>query len=244
MVNEKSGEIELYCHSSRKESKEKAMADRVSMRFEAELSKLNEGLEKKGCMKKYEKVMEKIGRLKQKYSKAAKNYVVKVKKHSEGENAKEIAWKTKEVIASQDAHPGVYCLRTNWDAPDEVVLWRTYTMLTDLEAVFRSLKSELGLRPVYHQKTERVSGHLFVTVLAYHLVHNIRRRLKEKKIHSSWETLRKQLASQSRVTTTMNKEDGRTIHVRKSTNPEPAQKVIYDALKIACSPGKEVKTTL
>jgi transposase len=244
VANEKTGEIELYCHSSRKESKEKAMADRASMRFEAELAKLNEGLEKKGCTKKYEKVMEKIGRLKQKYSKAAKNYVVNVKKRSKGGNAKEVAWKTKDVIASQDAHPGVYCLRTNWDAPDEVVLWRTYTMLTDLEAVFRSLKSELGLRPVCHQKTKRVSGHLFITVLAYHLVHNIRRRLKEKHIHSSWETLRKQLASQCRVTTTMNREDGRTIHVRKSTKPEPAQKAVYDALKITCAPGKEVKTTI
>ena len=51
-------------------------------------------------------------------------------------------------------------------------------MLTDLEAVFRSLKSELGLRPIYHHKTDRVSGHLFISVLAYHLVHTIRYQLK------------------------------------------------------------------
>lgn len=47
-------------------------------------------------------------------------------------------------------------------------------MLTHLEAVFRSLKSELGLRPVYHQNTDRVRAHLFITVLAYHLVHTLR----------------------------------------------------------------------
>lgn len=54
-------------------------------------------------------------------------------------------------------------------------------MLTDLEAVFRSLKSELGMRPVFHQIAERVSGHLFISVLAYHLVHSIRYRLKKSR---------------------------------------------------------------
>ncbi len=69
-------------------------------------------------------------------------------------------------IASQDnidCYPGVYCLRTNQTDWDETTLWKTYTMLTDLEAVFRSLKSELGLRPIYHQIADRVSGHLFIT---------------------------------------------------------------------------------
>jgi transposase len=117
-------------------------------------------------------------------------------------------------------------------------------MLTELEAVFRSLKSELGLRPVYHQKTSRVQGHLFVTVLAYHLVHNIRLRLKEEEIHSSWESLKKELNSQSRVTAIMTTKDGRTVHLRKTTKPDPKQKVIFDALGISCSPGKTVKTMI
>jgi transposase len=56
-------------------------------------------------------------------------------------------------------------------------------MLTDLEAVFRSLKSELGMRPVYHQKTHRVEGHIFITLLAYNLVHQVRCRLKAQGIH-------------------------------------------------------------
>ena len=61
-------------------------------------------------------------------------------------------------------------------------------MLTDLEAVFRSLKSELGLRPIFHQKEHRSKGHLFITVLAYQLVQVIRRRLGEQGEHSSWPT--------------------------------------------------------
>lgn len=59
-------------------------------------------------------------------------------------------------------------------------------MLTDLEAVFRSLKSELGLRPVFHHKKDRVRGHLFISVLAYHIVHTMRFALKASEIHLSW----------------------------------------------------------
>ena len=63
-------------------------------------------------------------------------------------------------------------------------------MLTDLEAVFRSLKSELGLRPVYHQKESRVNGHIFITLLAYHAVQFLRALLKAHGIHDSWQTIR------------------------------------------------------
>ena len=117
-------------------------------------------------------------------------------------------------------------------------------MLTDLEAVFRSLKSELGLRPVHHQIAKRVSGHLFITVLAYHLVHAIRFKLKQADIHSSWSRLRKILATQNRVTVSMQCENGETVHVRKSTRPEPDQQKIYSALGVRSHPGETVKTII
>jgi len=60
-------------------------------------------------------------------------------------------------------HPGVYCLRSNETTRDAETLWHPYTILTDLEAVFRGRKSELGLRPVYHHKEEHTEGHLFIT---------------------------------------------------------------------------------
>ena len=75
-------------------------------------------------------------------------------------------------------HPGVYCLRSSETDWDEDALWRTYTTLTDVEAVFRSLKAELGLRPIYHHKPRRADGHLFITVIAYQLVQVIRTRLR------------------------------------------------------------------
>ena len=87
----------------------------------------------------------------------------------------------------------------------------------DLEPVFRSLKSELGLRPIFHQKEHRSKGHLFITVLAYQLVQVIRRRLGAQGDHSSWPTLRSILAGQQRVTATFRCADGRTLHVAAMT---------------------------
>ena len=91
-------------------------------------------------------------------------------------------------------YPGVYCLRTNVIDWDQETLWRTYTMLTDLVSVFRSLKSELALRRIHHQTQLRSDGHLFVTVLAYQLVQTIRRRLREHGETASWTALRRILA--------------------------------------------------
>ena len=240
-INDKTGEGELYCHSTRREDKERAIYNRFSTRFEEALDKLNTGLHKKGCVKKYDKVLVSLGRLKQKYSRAAKNYRITVNKDKKTGNAVRIIKKRKELPNSTDSYPGVYCLRTNQNTWDESTLWRTYTMLTDLEAVFRSLKSELGLRPVFHQKTKRVSGHLFITLLAYHLIHTIRYKLKMINIHSSWSDLRKQLKGQDRITVSMNCQNGETVHIRKSTRPEPRQQFIYDALGLSHYPGRTIK---
>jgi len=240
-INDETGEVELYCHSTRREDKEKAIYNRFSIRFEEALDKLNSGLHKKGCVKKYDKVLVSLGRLNQKYSRVSKNYRIVVKKDKKTGNAVRIIKNRKELPNTKDSYPGVYCLRTNQNTWDESTLWRTYTMLTDLEAVFRSLKSELGLRPVFHQKAKRVSGHLFITLLAYHLIHTIRCQLKKENIHSSWSDLRKQLKGQDRITGSMNCENGDTVHIRKSTRPEPRQQVIYDALGLAHYPGRTIK---
>jgi transposase len=110
-------------------------------------------------------------------------------------------------------------------------------MLTDLEGVFRSLKSELGLRPIYHHTEDRVDGHLFITVLAYQFVQIIRKRLAEHGIHGRWQTLRAILNGQQRVTATFRRADGLTLHVRKATRAEPEQLKIYQALNINPAPG-------
>jgi transposase len=244
VVDEETQETLLYCHSTRREEKDQAIGNRFISRFEDALQKLNNGLHKKRCLKKYDKVMEKIGRLRQKYSRVSKQYAISVKKDDVTGNAVKITWKQKPAPNTTDTYPGVYCLRTSHAGWDESTLWKTYTMLTDLEAVFRSLKSELGLRPVHHQLAARVTGHLFITVLAYHLVHYIRFRLKKEQIHCSWSTLRKLLSTQSRVTATLQCKNGDTVHIRKSTRPEPKQKEIYSALGVECLPGRTTKATI
>ena len=123
-------------------------------------------------------------------------------------------------------------------------LWRTYTTLTDVEAVFRALKSELGLRPIYHHKPQRADGHLFITVIAYQLVQVIRTRLRAHGEHASWTTLRRILEGQQRVTATFRRPDGRTLHVRTATQAEPEQRAIYDALGVDPQPGGVRKTTI
>ena len=139
-------------------------------------------------------------------------------------------------------HPGVYCLRSSETDWDEDSLWRTYTTLTDVEAVFRALKSELGLRPIYHRKPRRADGHLFITVIAYQLVQVIRTRLRANGEHASWTTLRRILEGQQRVTATFRRPDGRTLHVRTATQAEPDQRALYDALGVDPQPGGVRKT--
>ncbi len=241
VVDSENNEVLLYCHSTQREKKERAINNRFTERFEEALKHLEAGLHIKGRMKKYDKVLEKIGRLKQKYSKASKLYKIDVSKDPKSGNAVKISWIRKAEPETKDGFPGVYCLRTSHKDLNEDVLWQTYTMLTDLEAVFRSLKSELGLRPVFHQITERVTGHLFISVLAYHLVHSIRYRLKRVDITNSWSGLREQLAGQNRITVSMHCKNDDVVHVRKSTRPEPRQQKIYSALGISSHPGTTVK---
>jgi len=244
VIDEATKETLLYCHSTMREKKDQAIEDRFVGHFEETLQKLNNGLHQKRCLKKYDKVMEKIGRLRQKYSRVSRQFTISVEKDGTSANATKITWQQKAAPNTTDTFPGVYCLRTSQTDWDEVTLWKTYTMLTDLEAVFRSLKSELGLRPIHHQIADRVSGHLFITLLAYHLVHSVRYRLKQVNIHSSWSSLRKLLSTQNRVTVSMQCKKGGTVHVRKSTRPEPKQQEIYSALGIKSHPGHTIKTTI
>ncbi len=131
VFDEETQEMILYCHSTRREKKDQAIGDRFVSRLEEELQKLSNGLEKKRCLKKYDKVMVKIGRLRQKYSKVSSRYTISVKKNDESGNATEITWQQQPKPETTDTHPGVYCLRTSQTSWDESTLWNTYTMLTD-----------------------------------------------------------------------------------------------------------------
>lgn len=236
LKNEQTNEMELYCHSTAKEKKEQSIKTHFQSRFEEEVSLLQQGLHKKGRLKNFEKVTEKVGRIKEKYKKISHLYKMTIKKEDQGNNACSIQWDLKEV-KEKNTLKGTYCLRTSIQHFNELKIWNIYIMLTEVEAAFRCMKSELGMRPIFHQKEKRVDGHLFITVLAYHLVHAIRYQLKQENIHDSWENIRLRMATQCRVTVQLRRDDGKMISIRKSSEPEAFHRKIYDALKLSYYPG-------
>ncbi len=238
LVPDESGqEVRLYCYSAARAEKENAITRRFAERFEAGLQKIADGLSKPRGEKRLAKLHERLGRLKEKSRGAGQHYTIELVPDAEGKKATALNFSRQPIDGSRLTHPGVYCLRSNETGWDAEQMWRTYTLLTDLEAVFRSLKSELGLRPVFHHKEQRVDGHLFITVLAYQCVQLIRRRLREQGMDERWSTLRETLASQCRVTATFQRAAGRTLHVRKATRAEPDARAIYQALNLNPAPG-------
>ena len=189
------------------------------MLFEEELQKLADRLAGPHTTKDPGKIHQRIGRAKQKYPRAAQHYTIEVKLDQAGKSVTAITWSKDPKQGSALTHPGVYCLRTTLTEPTDAELWKTYSMLTNLEAVFRSLKTDLGLRPVFHQNERRVDAHLFLSILAYILVHTIRMQLKVTGMTESWDRLRNILSGQVPITATVQRNDARTVHVRKATRP-------------------------
>ena len=146
---------------------DRAYAARLATRFEAALTKLNDGLARPRAHKRLAQVWQRIGRLKAQHSRVAAHYQIAVTVDEAGQKAVAVTWTRRPQDGSMATHPGVYCLRSSETDWDEDALWRTYTTLTDVEAFFRSLKSELGLRPIYHHKPRRADGYLFLTLIAY-----------------------------------------------------------------------------
>jgi len=244
VLDEDKKEVRLYCHSPGREQKEQAIAARFASQFEAKLNALNEGLKRPRTEKRIDKLWERIGRLKEKHHGIGQHYQIELQADDSGDQAISLTWRQQIVSGTYVDQPGIYCLRSNQTDWTEETLWRTYIMLTDLEAVFRCLKSDLGLRPIFHHKEERADSHLFMTVLTYQMVQLIRQRLKDNdsRFNSSWQTIRNCLKSQCRVTASFRRADGKALHVRKATRAEPEQMAIYRALKTNPAPGGISKT--
>lgn len=232
----KDGEHILYCKSFLKAQKEQSMKRLFQQRFEDDLKQVASALSKKGGTKKYDKVLKRIGRLQQKYAAIAQYYEIDVKRKEQIATA--IEYKFAKQDKAEQRFSGSYFLRTSRTDLDEQEIWSLYVMLTNVEDAFRSLKSELELRPIYHQKEERSDAHLFIAVLAYHLLNTIQTQLRSHDIHMQWWNIREQLSSHARITTSMTTKDGRRIHIRKSTEPEPFHRLIYDALTLSYYPRK------
>ncbi len=226
----------LVCHSEAKEESELNWQQITQKRFEEELIYLNEGLLKKGRMKGYQRVCEKIGRLKENYSRIAQYYKINVETDDKKLNAIKIQWEIDQ-CAIEKRFSGQYCLRAYGLSWGDEKLWHTYIMLTKVEEAFRCLKNEIGLRPVYHQIDRRVDGHIFITLLSYHIMQVIQYSLRNHDIHLSWKRIRKEMSTQSRVTTLAPSKE-KLLRIRGTTIPEPFHHKIYTALKLTQKPVK------
>jgi hypothetical protein len=231
------GENILYCKSFLKGKKEEAMRTLFQDRFERGLKEIEASLSKKGGTKKYEKVLERIGRLKERYSSIAHYYKIAVRQ-KQG-IATGIEWNFEKEQKAQERFSGTYFLRTSRTDLDEKQIWSIYVMLTNLEDAFCYLKSDLNLRPVWHQKEVRVDAHIFNTILAYHLLISIQTQLRSCGIHMRWAQIRDLLKTHARVTTGMTTQEGKRIYIRKCSDPEPFHKSIYSALELNHYPIRE-----
>ena len=229
VIDKDDSEARLYCYSEARAKKEQDIADHFATRFEDQLQKLNDGLGRPRTRKRLDLVWQRIGRFREKSRGVGAHYTIEVIADDSGKKARAITWKRQVRAGTMITHPGVYCLRTNMADWDEEALWRTYTALTDVEAVFRSLKSELGLRPIFHETQKRSDGHLFITVIACQLVQTIRRRLGEKGERASWSSLRSILEGQQRVTAIFRRKDGRTCERLHAPSPDNAGSTMRSA---------------
>lgn len=232
-------EVFLLCHSEAKEKKEQGIIEKRQEKFEKELQSVNDGFSKKRNLKNYDKVLEKVGRLKEKY-KVGKLYDIIVKK--EEENATELIYKRNKHSEDKKSNLGNYVLRTNRTDLSDQEITQIHRSLTTIEDSFRSMKSHLGMRPNHHQKDENSEAHIFATVMAYHFVIGTIKKMQPKGINCNWNSIREALASHRRVTTTFTTKNDGVVNIRQNGEANKKQSEIYTALKLKIGKGlKRVK---
>ena len=243
----KEQEIYILCRSKQKAAKETSMRHRVEDLFLERLEYYKSGLSLPRRTKRYNKVVELLGRLKEKYSSAAKLYTTEVipekDKPATDANllAKDIIWKKKKNLYGKEiGQEGSYILRSDRLDLSNAEIWKTHVMLNQVESAFRGMKSFLGLRPNFHQKENRVDTHMFISVLAYHILHIIEYRLRQRGDSRNWSTIRDILTTHERSTICyQTKDDAGEIHqqfVRVSSMLEPEHLEIYRKFKLSGNP--------
>ncbi|MDP6136168.1 MAG: IS1634 family transposase [Arenicellales bacterium] len=249
---ERQGTAYILVKSEQKRLKEASMMGRVEQLLLDRLQYYRSGLGKKNHVKKYPKVMEMVGRLKEKYSRAAQLYEIVVIPDKNGDkdavNAVDIRWQRKEPrYDEQTKSEGTYILRTNRCDLTDQQIWQTYIMLGHIETAFKDMKSHLGLRPNFHQKGQRVDAHMFISVLAYHLMHAIEHKLRLAGDSRSWWTIKTTLRSHERITIEYisKDDDGARFHntVRVNSRVEPEHLEIYTKLGLSGEPLQRKRVT-
>ena len=137
-----------------------------------------------------------------------------------------------EIREKETGLDGNYLLKTNRTDLNADEIWKLYVTLTRIENAFRDLKSYLGLRPNQHQKEDRVDGHIFISILAYHLLHAIEYMLRARGVHSRWATIKRVVSTHAYSTIQLPTTAGPVINIRKPGIPEGIHMEIYEKLKV------------
>jgi len=217
----------LYVKSEAKEKKEQSIDDKLAQRYEKELEKIKASLSKPRGNKNVSKIWERIGRAKEKNARVSAGYKLNIKE--EKGVVTDIAWKLIPMNKHKaDKSQGVYFIRTSLQTSDASALWKIYNTIREVESAFRCLKTDLNIRPIHHQKDERIASHIYLTVLAYQLVNTIRYQLKQKGIHDDWQNILRKASTQ----TIQNIElptQLKTVHMRKPSRAIAELQKIYKA---------------
>ena len=227
----------ILCLSEGRQEKDRAIRQTHEQRLKKDGEKLKARVEK-GQLKEAKKIYQAIGRVQERYPRVARYYQLdydaeqKVLRGQQDEEKKAVAAKL----------DGGYVLKTDRQDLTADEIWRTYILLTRVEAAFRAMKSPLAERPIFHHLERRTPTHIFLCVLAYHLLVAIEKRFLDAGMHTSWWTLRQQLSTHQVVTVVLPTADGRALKIRKGTTPEPVHRDIYSTLRIPMEVIKPVKT--
>lgn len=221
----------VLCISEGREKKEIAMDALKEERFLQDLTALQTTVAK-GNVKLLEKVGERVGRLKERYPSIARHHEIELELDAEQKKVTAVTWTKKPTRSERSTLTGCYVIETSHKELLAEEVWRLYTTLTQVEYAFRSLKTDLGVRPVHHQLAERTRGHLFISVLAYHLLICIEHQLRENNDHRRWSTIRKQLSTHQRNTVIVTDEHDQIHHIRVSGKPESIHQEIYGLLDV------------
>lgn len=227
----------ILCISHERVEKDRAIREKHEGRFLKDLARVQARIQN-GRLKNDVKIGEAIGRLKERYPRVARY-------HSLTFDAKTRQLKNepdeekREMAASLD---GSYLLRTDRQDLSAEEAWRIYASLTRAENAFRCMKSPLSERPIFHHLEHRVESHIFLCVLAYHLLVAIEMTLQRQEIHTSWATVRDLLATHQIATIVLPTDQNGVLRIRRSATPEPDHRVLYEALGVSTEIIRPVKT--
>ena len=230
----------LLCRSADRREKEKAMHERFAKRIEARLERLARRLERSRKPLEREPIERQIGRILGQNSRAAGRYQIRVVDDAEHASKLRLVWSVRPEWDEWARYSeGTYILRTNvadWTSEE---LWRTYVQLTEAEAAFRIHKSDLSIRPIWHQKAERVKAHILVCFLAYVLWKTLEQWQRRAGLGSSPRTILDEVGRIQSTDVVLPLADGsrRELRIRCVVRPDKAQAMLLDRLGL-CLPER------